>query len=305
VWADDTVLPQGAQDDHELLSYRATIYRIISDAAIKLVYHGIALILERFVVAQHKVLKDNAWLLNAGKMLAIDTNDRFKLYYTEPAIGLDGGRPSALISIRGVNSESPSKWLWTYSTRIDSFLIASAANLTVPYKENIAWRTRPESTELDSIAGFRTTPGGKLALLITATLDGVLRSKADAGNLIRAMITRLVTPPAVMTCLFGAPETATLESIRNLMPWQVAAYPNYGGIVLVVQKPSVMQGLADSVSNHSQLCAASSRFEPHKIHQPDDSFKSPVGYVGRAPGWTKPNQNADQELRRLREVLCG
>ena len=63
------------------------------------------------------------------------------------------------------------------------------------------------------------------------------------------MIARLAVPSAGDKSPLNNVQSISEQAIRNLMPWQVNAYPDHGGIVLIAPKPPVMQSLANSTSS--------------------------------------------------------
>ncbi|KAJ9604501.1 hypothetical protein H2200_011337 [Cladophialophora chaetospira] len=233
VRATNFVLPPeaqaAAQAGPEPFSYRATLSGMTSDAAIRLVCYGIAPILERFVVAPHQVPQGQAWLLNAAKLLTIGTDEPFKLTHTEPAVVSDGENFYPLINIRGVNPRSPLSPGWTHSMRIDNSMAPAVVTITIPNEEKIVWRKHRAVSGLDAMAVDKSTPTWRLALLLTATFDGFVGSKADAKNRIRIMTTRLATTARATTEFSVDSESVSENSVRDLIPWHVSVFHDYDG----------------------------------------------------------------------------
>ena len=226
--AEDFAAPADAQDIPRRFSYQITPLYMTSENAKLLIQHGLVPILERFVVPPDQLPKNQNWLLNAAKILATASDHSFTLVYAEQNIEFDGDTAFARLRIRGINPTSPirlrrdgflkSRTLWYLSMRIYGDLPASAADLTIPNEDRIAWRRR-RGQQNDGTTAFKFTPGWKLALLLTATFNEFLGSQADAKSRIHIMALKLATPTSTTARLVDSDGSESPETIRNLMPW--------------------------------------------------------------------------------------
>ena len=157
--AANAVLPPDAQDDPKQFSLRVPLIRMTPENAALLVRRGIAPILERILVPPHQLSHNPGWLLNAAKMLAKTPVSKYYFIYHEPAIIVSGGRVCAMINISGFSPDSPDQEPWKFQLRVDSFLVDSSVDITIPNEGVIRWKKPRTATNLDAAAEFKSTPG--------------------------------------------------------------------------------------------------------------------------------------------------
>jgi hypothetical protein len=117
---------------------------------------------------------------------------------TQPAVINGGAGIVADVAIHGVDPESTPTTFWTYSMLVDSFRVPRIATVVIHNQEKMFWGRADVSINKSAAAAFRSTPSFGIALLIVATFDGFLGSKADAEIQIRIMIRRVLTHPTLI-----------------------------------------------------------------------------------------------------------